>query len=68
MQIRIAAIDGVDLLFVGPNDLALTMGESPLHWSKMSAKYKEAIARIPQIAKKHGKHAGHSDTRRRICK
>jgi 4-hydroxy-2-oxoheptanedioate aldolase len=54
----IAATDGVDLLFVGPNDLGLTMGEWPLVWSKMSAKYKEAIARIPQVAKKHGKYAG----------
>ena len=55
---EIAAVEGVDLLFVGPNDLALTMNEWPLIWSKMSPRYKEAIARIPQIAKKHGKHAG----------
>jgi len=55
---KIAAIDGVDMLFVGPNDLSLTMGEWPLVWSKMSPKYKDAIARIPQVAKKHGKHAG----------
>jgi len=54
----IAATKGVDLLFVGPNDLGLTMGEWPLVWSKMSPKYKEAIAKIPQVAKKHGKHAG----------
>jgi 4-hydroxy-2-oxoheptanedioate aldolase len=55
---EIAAVDGVDLLFVGPNDLALTSGEWPLVWSKMSKKYKDAIARVPEIAKKHGKHAG----------
>jgi 4-hydroxy-2-oxoheptanedioate aldolase len=55
---KIAGTDGVDLLFVGPNDLGLTMGEWPLVWSKMSAKYKEAIASIPRVAKKHGKHAG----------
>lgn len=54
----IAATEGVDLLFVGPNDLALTMGEWPLQWTKMSQKYKDAIASIPKIAKKHGKHAG----------
>ncbi len=54
----IAATEGVDLLFVGPNDLALTMGEPALVWSKMSQQYKEAIALIPQIAKKHGKYAG----------
>jgi 2-keto-3-deoxy-L-rhamnonate aldolase RhmA len=55
---EIAAVEGVDVLFVGPNDLALTSGEWPLVWSKMSRKYKDAIARVPQIAKKHGKHAG----------
>ena len=54
----IAGVDGVDLLFVGPNDLALTMGEWPMNWAKMSDKYKDAIARIPKVAKKHGKHAG----------
>lgn len=54
----IAATEGVDILFVGPNDLGLTMGEWPLVWSKMSKKYKDAIASIPQVAKKHGKHAG----------
>ncbi|MBV8355641.1 MAG: 2-dehydro-3-deoxyglucarate aldolase [Candidatus Eremiobacteraeota bacterium] len=54
----IASVDGVDLLFVGPNDLSLSMSEWPLVWSKAGPKYKEAIARIPQIAKKHGKHAG----------
>lgn len=55
---KIAGTDGVDLLFVGPNDLALTMEEWPLQWTKMSNKYKEAIASIPKVAKKHGKHAG----------
>lgn len=55
---EIAAVEGVDLLFVGPNDLALTMNEWPLQWNKMSERYKEAIARVPKIAKQHGKHAG----------
>ena len=55
---EIAAVPGVDLLFVGPNDLSLSMSEWPLNWAKASAKYKEAIARIPRIAKQHGKHAG----------
>lgn len=54
----IAAVQGVDLLFVGPNDLALTTDEWPLVWSKMSSRYKDAIASIPKIAKRHGKHAG----------
>ena len=55
---QIAAVKGVDMLFVGPNDLSLSMGEWPLSWAKAGAKYKEAIARVPQVAKKHGKHAG----------
>lgn len=55
---EIASVEGVDLLFVGPNDLSLTMGEWPLVWSKASKKYREAIASIPKIAKKYGKHAG----------
>jgi 4-hydroxy-2-oxoheptanedioate aldolase len=54
----IAAVDGVDLLFVGPGDLSLAMGEWPLNWGKASARYKEALASIPRIAKKHGKFAG----------
>ena len=55
---KIASVEGVDLLFVGPNDLALTMNEWPLQWSKMSQRYKDTIASIPKAAKKHGKHAG----------
>jgi 4-hydroxy-2-oxoheptanedioate aldolase len=51
-------IDGIDLLFVGPNDLSLSMNEWPLNWANASARYKEAIARIPKVAKAHGKFAG----------
>jgi len=55
---EIAAVNGVDVLFVGPQDLALSMGEWPLNWASASERYKQAIERIPQIAKKHGKFAG----------
>jgi len=56
---EIASVEGVDVLFVGPNDLAITMNEQwPFAWSKSSAAYKETIANVPRIAKKHGKHAG----------
>jgi 4-hydroxy-2-oxoheptanedioate aldolase len=55
---QIASVDGVDLLFVGPADLALSMGEWPLNWAKASERYKEAIASAPRIAKAHGKFAG----------
>lgn len=51
----IAAIDGVDLLFVGPSDLSQVLGvlaqwESPTLW--------EAIGRVAAACHKHGKHWG----------
>ena len=55
---QIAAVEGIDLLFVGPNDLAISFDEWPLNWAKASPAYKEAIASIPRVAKKHGKYAG----------
>lgn len=50
---KIAAIDGVDLLFVGPSDLSQVLGvlaqwESPTLWS--------AIERVAAACKKHGKN------------
>jgi 2-dehydro-3-deoxyglucarate aldolase/4-hydroxy-2-oxoheptanedioate aldolase len=52
---RIAAIDGVDLLFVGPSDLSQVLGvigqwESPTLW--------EAYSRVAAACKQHGKHWG----------
>lgn len=51
----IAAIDGVDVLFVGPNDLSLALGifgqlDHPL--------YQKAIKDVAVAAKKHNKAAG----------
>ena len=51
----IAAIEGVDVLFVGPNDLSLALGifgqlDHPL--------YQRAIKDVAQAAKKHNKSAG----------
>jgi 2-dehydro-3-deoxyglucarate aldolase/4-hydroxy-2-oxoheptanedioate aldolase len=51
----IAAIDGVDLLFVGPTDLAQALGvvaqlDHPLVWS--------AIERVAEAARAAGKHWG----------
>jgi 4-hydroxy-2-oxoheptanedioate aldolase len=51
----IAAIDGVDVLFVGPNDLSLALGifgqlDHPL--------YQKAIQDVAAAAKKHNKAAG----------
>jgi 4-hydroxy-2-oxoheptanedioate aldolase len=52
---RIAAIDGVDLLFVGPSDLSQVLGvlaewESDTLW--------RAIERVAAACKRHGKHWG----------
>lgn len=49
----IAAIDGVDLLFVGPSDLSIELGiigqmENPKLW--------DAMAAVSAACKKHGKH------------
>jgi 4-hydroxy-2-oxoheptanedioate aldolase len=55
---EIAGVEGVDVLFVGPADLALSMNEWPLDWANASERYKAAIESIPRIAKAHGKFAG----------
>ena len=51
----IAATEGVDVLFVGPNDLSLSLGifgqiEHPL--------YQQAIQDVAKAAKNHGKATG----------
>jgi 4-hydroxy-2-oxoheptanedioate aldolase len=56
---EIAALDGIDCLFVGPNDLASTYGETyPQAWEKLGGPYGDAIRSIPAIARRHGKVAG----------
>lgn len=55
----IAAIDGIDCLFVGPSDLASTYGESyPQAWEPLDGPYGDAIRSIPETAARHGKAAG----------
>jgi 2-dehydro-3-deoxyglucarate aldolase/4-hydroxy-2-oxoheptanedioate aldolase len=52
---KIAAIDGVDLLFVGPSDLSQAFG----HVGQLNhAKVWEAIDRVAAACKQHGKHWG----------
>lgn len=52
---EIAAVDGVDALFVGPADLAANLG----HLGRADhADVQTAIARVLEIARKHGKAAG----------
>ena len=51
----IAAIDGVDLLFVGPSDLSQSLGVPGDFWNQ---KCLSAIVRVANACKHHGKHWG----------
>jgi 2-keto-3-deoxy-L-rhamnonate aldolase RhmA len=52
---EIAAIDGVDLLFVGPADLSFSLG---LPASLDDPELRAAVAPVAEAARKHGKAAG----------
>ena len=49
---EIAAVDGIDMLFIGPNDLSVALG---IPGDLMNALELEAIAKVANAAKKHGK-------------
>lgn len=51
----IAALEGVDVLFVGPGDLSMRLGCSP---SGSDPKMLEAMKLVANVAKKHGKAWG----------
>jgi 4-hydroxy-2-oxoheptanedioate aldolase len=51
----IAAVEGVDLLFVGPQDLTLNLG---LLDDRKHPRVREAMARVVDAARRHGKVAG----------
>ena len=51
----IAAVDGIDVLFVGPNDLSLSLG---IPGDLMNPIELEAIAKVAAACKKHGKYFG----------
>src|SRR5207249_283186 len=51
----IAAEKGVDLLFVGPNDLSQALGV-PGRYEE--PRYRAAVERVGSIAREHGKGAG----------
>lgn len=53
----IAKVAGVDVLFVGPFDLAIAIGR-PIVDGKMHEDVVKAIARVVAAAKKNGKHTG----------
>jgi 4-hydroxy-2-oxoheptanedioate aldolase len=53
----IAAVPGVDALFIGPNDLALSLlGYVPARWDE--PEFLEAIRTVEEACMKHGKVAG----------
>uniref|UniRef100_A0A8H7XYB8 HpcH/HpaI aldolase/citrate lyase domain-containing protein n=1 Tax=Psilocybe cubensis TaxID=181762 RepID=A0A8H7XYB8_PSICU len=54
---EIAKVDGIDMLFIGPNDLASSMGYPPLSHESIP-EVQEAIERILAAAHKAGKYAG----------
>jgi 2-keto-3-deoxy-L-rhamnonate aldolase RhmA len=51
----IASVDGVDLLFVGPTDLTLSLG---LLDDRKNSKVREAMRRVVETSERHGKVAG----------
>ncbi len=51
----IAAVDGADVLFVGPTDLSYNMG---IRDQLESTEFVAALRRVSEAAKKHGKAAG----------
>lgn len=49
---EIAAVDGIDMLFIGPNDLSVALG---IPGDLMNPTELEAIAKVAGAAKRHGK-------------
>jgi 2-keto-3-deoxy-L-rhamnonate aldolase RhmA len=52
---EIAAVDGADVIFVGPTDLSYNMG---IRDQLESPKFVEVLKKVSDAAKKHGKAAG----------
>lgn len=52
---EIAAVPGVDVLFVGPNDLKLALSHQP---TSETLSYEDALKKVSESAKKSGKKAG----------
>ncbi|KAF5504949.1 2-keto-3-deoxy-L-rhamnonate aldolase [Colletotrichum siamense] len=55
---EIAAVDGVDMLFIGPNDLAASMGHVAFDHASIP-EVQEAIARVLKAGLDAGKYVGH---------
>ncbi|ETN40838.1 uncharacterized protein HMPREF1541_05118 [Cyphellophora europaea CBS 101466] len=54
----IASVQGLDMLFVGPNDLASSMGFVAFDHAK-TPEVQEAIAKVLRVGKEKGKFVGH---------
>ncbi|KAF8914152.1 Phosphoenolpyruvate/pyruvate domain-containing protein [Gymnopilus junonius] len=54
---EIAKVDGIDLLFIGPNDLSSSLGYPPLEHEAIP-EVQEAIKRVLTAAHEAGKYAG----------
>ena len=52
----IAAVDGIDVLFVGPTDLGIDLGLDPAH--PEAPAYVRVLTHIAEVARRHGKAAG----------
>jgi 4-hydroxy-2-oxoheptanedioate aldolase len=63
---KIAAVDGVDAVFIGPSDLAASMGHlgNPLH-KDVQAAIDDGFARLKAIGKPAGYLTGNEDEFRR---
>jgi len=55
---EIAAVDGVDMLFVGPNDLAASMGHVAFDHASIT-EVQDAIVRVLKAGLDAGKYVGH---------
>ncbi len=51
---EIAAVDGLGLVTIGPNDLALSMGVTPGSSVNHPGAYEEALRMVPQVCARHG--------------
>jgi 2-keto-3-deoxy-L-rhamnonate aldolase RhmA len=51
----IAAVDGIDALFVGPTDLGVDLGVPS---DDLSGEFREAVVAVASAARRHGKAAG----------
>ena len=54
----IASVPGIDMLFIGPNDLAASMGYVPFDHASIP-EVQEATKKVLDAANKAGKYAGH---------